>query len=316
MNEIIIIFAVCHTSFFRMKDNNKALLFTAIAVASWSTVASAFKIGLRHYNYFELILVSATTAMLIFAAVITFQKKWHLLMKLTTKEVGSYAFTGLLNPAFYYLILFKSYDLLPAQIAQPINYFWPILLAILLAVIEKKRIPALKFIGMVISFGGVVVISVGPESIAGVQLSKSGILLAFFSAFLWAAFWIVNRRNKNVDGVIGLFLSFMFGSLYLLAGSLFVGVNLGSLSGLLSSVYVGMFEMAVPFIFFGLALQKTSNPALTNQLCYLSPFISLFIIHAVLGETIYFTTYVGLFLIVFGILLNEYLSKRKKIVLS
>ena len=294
-----------------MKENSKALLFTAIAVASWSTVASAFKIGLRHYSYFELILVSAITAMLIFALVITFQGKWHLLKKLTKKEVGSYAFTGLLNPAFYYLILFKSYDLLPAQIAQPINYFWPILLAILLAVIEKKRIPAFKFMGMVISFGGVILISVGPESIAGNQFSKTGILLAFFSAFLWATFWIVNRRNKNVDGVLGLFLSFMFGSVYLLIGSLFVPVSLGSWQGLLSSVYVGMFEMAVPFIFFGLALQKTSNPALTNQLCYLSPFVSLFIIHAVLGETIFFTTYVGLFLIVFGILLNEFLSKRK-----
>ncbi|MGI6047577.1 MAG: DMT family transporter [Petrimonas sp.] len=294
-----------------MKENSRALLFTAIAVASWSTVASAFKIGLRHYSNFELILVSAITAMLILAVVITFQKKWRLLKKLTKEEFRSYAFIGLLNPAFYYLILFKSYDLLPAQIAQPINFFWPILLTILLAVIEKERIPAFKFIGMVISFGGVVLISVGPESIAGVQLSKVGILLAFFSAFLWATFWIVNRRNKNVDGVLGLFLSFTFGSLYLLLGSLFVPVNLDSLPGLLSSIYAGMFEMAVPFIFFRLALQKTTNPALANQLCLLSPFISLFIIHLVLGETIYFTTYIGLFLIIFGILLNEFLSKRK-----
>ncbi|MEA4978501.1 MAG: DMT family transporter, partial [Petrimonas sp.] len=209
------------------------------------------------------------------------------------------------------LILFKSYDLLPAQIAQPINYFWPILLAILLAVIEKKPISAFKYIGMIISFGGVVLISAGTESIAGVQLSKPGILLAFLSAFLWASFWIVNRRNKNVDTVLGLFLSFISGSLYLSLATLFIPVNLGSLQGFLSGIYVGMFEMAVPFIFFGLALQKTTNPALTNQLCYLSPFISLFIIHAVLGETIYFTTYIGLFLIVFGILLNEYLSQRR-----
>ena len=295
----------------RMKENNKALLFTVIAVASWSTVASAFKIGLRYYGYFELILASAVTAMLIFAGVVTFQKKWPLLRRLTLKELGSYAFTGLLNPAIYYLILFKSYDLLPAQIAQPINYFWPILLALLLAVIEKKPIPLFKFIGMTISFGGVVLISVGTEGIAGVELSKPGILLAFFSAFLWASFWIVNRRNKNVDSILGLFLSFMFGSVYLSLATLVVPVSMGSLQGVLSAIYVGLFEMAVPFIFFGLALQKTTNPALTNQLCYLSPFISLFLIHAVLGETIYFTTYMGLFLIVFGILLNEYLSKRR-----
>ena len=296
-----------------MKNNNKALLFAAIAIASWSTVASAFKIALRHYGYFELILVSAITALLIFSLVITFQQKWHLLKKLTLKELASYAFTGLLNPAFYYLILFKSYDLLPAQIAQPINYFWPILLVILLAVFERQRIAAFKFIGMFISFAGVVLISIGTESIAGVELSKTGILLAFFSAFLWAAFWIVNRKNRQVDGILGLFLSFLFGSIYLSVGTVFIPVNLNSFQGALSSMYVGMFEMAVPFIFFGLALKKTNNSALINQLCYLSPFISLFIIHAVLGETIYFTTYLGLFLIVLGILLNEFLSKRRKL---
>lgn len=294
-----------------MKDNNKALLFTAIAVTSWSTVASAFKIGLRHYSYFELILVSALTATAIFAVVLTFQRKWRLLQNLTRKELISYIIIGLLNPAAYYLILFKSYDLLPAQIAQPINYFWPILLAVLLALITKERIPAFKFIGMAISFGGVILISVGTESIAGVQLSKTGILLAFFSAFLWATFWIVNRKNKNVDSILGLFLSFLFGSVCLLILALFIPTDLGSLQGFLSSVYVGLFEMAIPFIFFGLALQKTKNPALTNQLCYLSPFISLFIIRSVLGETIYATTFVGLFLIVFGILLNDFLSKRK-----
>lgn len=294
-----------------MKENNKAFLFIAVTVASWSTVASAFKIALRHFGYFELILISAITALLIFAVVITFQKKWSLLNKLTPKEWISYAFTGFLNPVAYYLILFKSYDLLPAQIAQPINYFWPILLAVLLVVVTKERIPVFKFIGMFISFAGVILISVGTESVAGVKLSKPGILLAFFSAFLWATFWIVNRKNKNVDSVLGLFLSFLFGSVYLSAAAFFVPVDIGSLAGLLSSIYVGMFEMAVPFIFFGLALQKTSNPALINQLCCLSPFISLFIIHAVLGEPIYFTTYVGLTLIVSGILLNEFLSRRR-----
>jgi drug/metabolite transporter (DMT)-like permease len=139
-----------------MKENSKALLYTAIAIASWSTVASAFKIGLRHYGAFELILVSAITATLLFAGVLTFQRKWHLLKGLNRRELGSYAFTGLLNPALYYLILFRSYDLLPAQVAQPINYFWPILLALLLAVIEKRPVPLFKFAGMIISFGGVV----------------------------------------------------------------------------------------------------------------------------------------------------------------
>ena len=105
-----------------MKDSSKSLIYIAIAVASWSTVASAFKIGLRHYSYYELLLVAAVTASMLFALVITIQKKWYLLKSITRKEWRLFAITGMLSPAGYYLIVFKAYDLLPAQIAQSINY--------------------------------------------------------------------------------------------------------------------------------------------------------------------------------------------------
>ena len=293
-----------------MKPTSKSYFHIAIAVASWSTVASAFKIGLRHYSYYELLLVAAITAMLVFAIVISFQKKWHLLKTIKRKELILFALTGLMNPAGYYLILFKAYELLPAQIAQSINYSWAIVLTVLLALFMRQRIPALKYLGMAISLGGVALISLGSESFAGVQLSITGLLLAFFSAFVWASFWILNKKNEHIDNILALFVSFLFGSLFLLVGLLFVDVQLQSMKGLLSAVYVGLFEMAIPFIFFGLALKKTDNPALINQLCYLSPFISLFIIRSVLGEQIYFTTFIGLLLIVGGILFNEYGVKK------
>lgn len=284
----------------------------AIAVASWSTVASAFKIGLRHYSYYELLLVAALTAMLVFALVVTFQKKWHLLKVITRNEWMLFALTGLMSPTGYYLILFKAYELLPAQIAQSINYSWAIVLTLLLALFIRQRIPAIKYLGMAISLGGVTLISLGSESFAGMQLSVTGLLLAFFSAFVWASFWILNKKSAHIDNVMALFVSFFFGSLFLLIGLLFVDVQLQSLKGFLSAVYVGLFEMAIPFMFFGLALKRTDNPALINQLCYLSPFISLFIIRSVLGEQIYFTTFVGLLLIVGGILFNEYGVKKLK----
>ncbi len=284
----------------------------AIAVASWSTVASAFKIGLRHYSYYELLLVAALTAMLVFALVVTFQKKWHLLKVITRNEWMLFALTGLMSPTGYYLILFKAYELLPAQIAQSINYSWAIVLTLLLALFIRQRIPAIKYLGMAISLGGVTLISLGSESFAGMQLSVTGLLLAFFSAFVWASFWILNKKSAHIDNVMALFVSFFFGSLFLLIGLLFVDVQLQSLKGFLSAVYVGLFEMAIPFMFFGLALKRTDNPALINPLCYLSPFISLFIIRSVLGEQIYFTTFVGLLLIVGGILFNEYGVKKLK----
>ena len=123
---------------------------------------------------------------------------------------------------------------------------------------------------------------------------------------------MVNNRNKEkADATVACFMSFLFGSAYLLLGALFVGANLHSLPGVLSGMYVGAFEMGIPFVCFGLAIRKTTNPALVNQLCYLSPFLSLFFVSAILGEPIVPTTYIGLVLIVAGIVFNEYCVKVK-----
>ena len=294
-----------------MKDTNKSLLFVAITVFSWSTVATAFKIALRDFSHYELLLVATATALIVFAAVITLQSNWHLVAGITKKQWLSYALTGFLNPFFYYLVLFKSYDLLPAQLAQPINYFWPILLTIMLAVFTHQHIAGVKFIGMIISFAGVVLISLGPGSISGEDVSIAGLLLAFFSAFIWAGFWIMNKKNPQTDNTVNLFASFLFGLIYLLIGALFVDLNLDSAKGMQASIWSGLFEMAIPFLFFGMALRKTSNPALINQLCYLSPFLSLFFIHFILKEKIFITTLIGLLLIIAGVIFNEYIAKKQ-----
>lgn len=294
-----------------MKTENKAIVYAFLAVLSWSTVATAFKVALTYLSHFEMLLVACLTSLLIFTLLITFQRKWRLVASLTNRQWTYFAGIGLLNPVAYYLVLFKAYDLLPAQVAQPINYAWPIVLLIMLALFAGQPIPKKKYIGMFLSLAGVALISLGGGGTGDMSLSVSGLLLAALSAVLWATYWMVNNLKKEqADGSVVLFVTFLFGSLYLLAGAFFVGADLNTLPGVLSGMYVGAFEMGIPFIFFGLAMRKTNNPALINQICYLSPFMSLFFISVVLGEQIVITTYVGLILIVLGIVYNQYFVKK------
>ena len=282
-----------------MTNDSKAIACACVAVLSWSTVATAFKMALRYLTHFEMLWVASLTSLVIFAVLLTAQRKWRLLGNLTGKQWLYYAGLGLLNPVAYYLVLFKAYDLLPAQVAQPINYAWPIVLLILLALFAGQPIPKKKYIGMFVSLAGVALISIGTGFNGEMTVSTEGFLLAALSAVLWATYWMLNNRNKvQTDGSVVLFLTFLFGSVYLSVGALFCGLNLSSLTGVLSGMY-----------FFGLAMRKTSNPALINQLCYLSPFMSLFFISVVLGEQIVFTTYIGLVMIVLGIVFNQYFVK-------
>ncbi|MCH4099603.1 MAG: DMT family transporter [Prevotella sp.] len=290
----------------------KAISSATVAVLSWSTVATAFKIALRYLTHFELLLVADSTALLIFSLILAFQNKWKLITALSLKQWGYFALLGLLNPVAYYLVLFKSYSLLPAQVAQPINYMWPIVLTILLAAFAHCHIPRLKYVGLGISLAGVAFISIGSSKLTNLHVSILGLSLAALSAVLWAVYWMITNKEKDkTDAILSLFMCFMFGTVYLVIGALFSGIHPLSFKGIISGVYVGCFEMGISFAAFEYAICKTSNPALVNQMCYLSPFLSLFFIAAILGEKIVVTTYIGLVLIVFGIIFNQYFVKIK-----
>lgn len=288
-----------------MTSSRRAVWLAGAAVLSWSTVATSFKIALSELTVYGMLLVAAPTALIVFALWLTVNKRWYKFASVEPRTWLNFALLGLVNPVVYYLTLFHAYDLLPAQIAQPVNYMWPILLLIMLAVFGKKPIAPVKYIGMAISLAGLTVISLGGSAISG-SLSVSGMLWAFASAFLWALYWIINERlGRKADEDVCLFAGFLFGTIYLLAGTLFFPTGEFSTPGILSGIYIGLFEMGIPFLCFGVAIRTTTNPALVNQMCYLAPFLSLLFISMILDEPVVATTYIGLGLIVAGIAFNS-----------
>ena len=114
-----------------MEDQQKAYAYALGTVLMWATVASAFKITLRYLDFGQLLLYASATAVLVLAAVVLLQGKWGLVRRCSGRDLARSALLGLLNPFAYYLVLFKAYDLLPAQEAQPLNYTWPIMLVLL-----------------------------------------------------------------------------------------------------------------------------------------------------------------------------------------
>ena len=297
---------------YAMTGNTKSILLAGTAVLSWATVATAFKIALQHLTVYNMLLVATLTTTLIYGVMMTLEGKWGFLRQMRPALLVRTMGLGVLNPVVYYLVLFQAYDMLPAQVAQPVNYAWPIFLLVLLAVFNKEPIPARKYIGMAISVGGVVCISLGGGGVEG-SISVGGVLMALMSAVLWASYWMLNSRLRDkVDTTVSLFLGFLAGSVVLLLAGALIGIHVDSTEGLLSGIYIGCFEMGIPFLTFGMALRITGNPALINQMCYLSPFLSLFLIAMVLGEKIAPATYAGLALIVAGLVYNQYFAETSR----
>jgi drug/metabolite transporter (DMT)-like permease len=127
-------------------------------------------------------------------------------------------------------------------------------------------------------------------------------MLATGSSVFWALYFIFNMKDKR-DEAVKLFLNFMFGSIYLVIAMFITGGWSDSFTskGVAASVYIGLFEMGITFFFWLKALQMAKSTDKVSNLVYLAPFLSLIFVHFILHEPVYYTTPLGLVLIISGI---------------
>ena len=284
-------------------------LYALSAVLLWSTVASVFKLTLSHVDFIHLLLISSWTAFLALLLVLSAQGKASLLCRVSRRDLLYSAGLGALNPYLYYLVLFKAYSLIPAQEALALNYTWPVVLVLLSVPMLGQRIGVGSLAAILISFLGAVTIATRGELSALAVSHPLGAALALGSSLIWALFWIFNLKDGR-DPVLKLFLSFGFGSLFILATVLLgEGIRIPAWPGLLGGFYSGLFEMGLTFLLWLKALELASTTVRVSNLVFLSPFLSLIFIRVLVGEAILPSTLAGLALIICGILLQQRLGR-------
>lgn len=288
----------------------RAIGYGLLTVGLWSTVASAFNLSLRHVSPLELLFYSSVFATLMLGALVLASGRRKEFHDWSTRDYRRSALLGLLNPALYYLLLFEAYDRLPAQEALLLNFAWPVVLVLLSVVLLRQKIHPLAVASLLLSFCGVVVIATRGD-IGSMRLENPvGVAFALASTLVWAVYWIYASHDVR-DSVNRLFANFLFGTAYLVIyAAVERGVGLPSLPGLLGTLYIAAFEMAVAFVFWLQALKLARNTAQVSSLIFLTPFLSLVVIHFVVGEDLYPSTLLGLVLIVGGIVGEKWIGLR------
>lgn len=288
------------------KNQQAAYLYAGLAVLCWSTVASAFKIALVGSDILLLLLVANLTALAVYFIFIISTGKTN---QLFTKSLHPYfksMLMGLLNPFMYYIILLKAYSLLPAQLAQPLNFIWPVTFMLLAIPLLGHKFSFRSLVALLLSFTGVFFIASRNHLKSFTIEEPAGISLALGSSLIWALYWILNLRDRR-DDQIKFFLNFLFSAIYLFI-VLFItdGFQIHSSVRILPAIYIGLFEMGITYIFWLRSLKLARYPERVTNVIYLTPFLSLVVIHLVLKENIYSTSVIGLFLIVSGIIIQNY----------
>ncbi len=285
-----------------MKNSSKnaePLLWIFLSVLSWSTVASACKWSLTYIHPFWMLFFSSLTASLVLFLLILLNPSCSIQTRLSLKWIG----LGLLNPFLYYLLLFEAYRISPAQEALVLNYTWAILLALGSAVVYKQKLSLLTLVGLILSFIGVWILTAkGLLSLPGLSLGNG---FALVSAFVWAYYWIVNLKNDN-NPLLALFVQFSTASLAILIFAYLFGPTLNlNKQGLFGSIYLGFFEMSLPFFWWLLALRKSKQTSQIVHWIYLSPVLSMIWIAIILKETVLPASWIGLGFVIGGMILSK-----------
>lgn len=289
-----------------MKKSPQAFIYASLSVLLWGTIPTAFKIALAELSIVTMLGITTLVSTAVLFVIMILTGKLFLLGKTTGRELLWSALFGLINPVGYYMILLTAYSRLPGQVAQPINMIWPIILVFFSIPLLGQRIPARSFIALVISLMGVYIIASQGAPLSPGRSDTAGIMLALISGVLWALYFVLNVRDRR-DESVKLFTSFLFGSAYMLilmaaGGSFSQPVTL---KGAAASVYCGFFEMGITFWLWLKALQLSETTDKVSNLVYFAPFISLILLHFIIDEPIYYTTPVGLLLIIGSVIFQN-----------
>lgn len=288
-----------------MPDQKKAYAFAMSAVLLWSTVATAFKLSLRYLDHLQLLLYACCFSLVALGTILAVRGQTAVLFRYSRKELLHTAALGFLNPFLYYVILFKAYDLLRAQEAQPLNYTWAFTLMLLAVPILGQRLRLKALVAGLISYSGVWIIATEGRVWTVEFTDPLGVALALSSTVVWALYWLLNTRSEK-NPLANLFLNFLFGlPLIAITCLVFSSIIPEQPIGLLGAAYVGFFEMGVTFLLWLLALQHAEATAKIGNLIFISPFPSLVFIHFLVGERILPSTYLGLVLIVLGLVVQH-----------
>ena len=222
--------------------------------------------------------------------------------KIQRKETFPLIIMGLLV-ALSSLTLFLSYNYMAAGIASTLLFVYPIMVALIMAMVFKEKLTLQTIVCMLLALGGIGLLY---ESEDGSTLSLIGTLLVFASSLSYAIYIVgINQTSlKNVATLKVTFYVLLFGLSLFVARLLYSGVlntpDQWYLWGNLLALAV--FPTAISFLCTTGAIQYIGSTP-TAILGALEPVTAIFFGSTVFGEGLTVRESVGLVMIIVAVTL-------------
>lgn len=287
----------------------KEYLYAGTSILCWSSVATVTKLLMQDLSPFQVLWLSSLFAGLFLLAVNLFSGNLVTLRQYKLRDYIIIILCNLPGTFLYYVFYYTGAARMDASHAFIINYLWPIMCVVFACIILKEKLTVQKLFAVIVSFGGVCVVSLSKGTAFTADM-LIGTVLCTLGAIFYGIFTALNRKihyDKGLCMMVGYGVTFTLTSLINgFQGALFVPTGLQALG----MAWNGMFTMAVAGTLWILALARGGTGRIAN-LAYITPFLSLVWTAIFLKEPFNPYNFLGLSMIVAGILL-QYIRRPRK----
>lgn len=276
-------------------SNLKGYLFAAIAAASYGTnpifAIPLYREGISVTSVLFMRYAMAV-AIMFFVTMIKSPKAFVI----KPKYVGLLAFMGILM-VLSSIALFESYKYLSAGIASTLLFFYPVMVAVIMAIFYKERLTKKSWACLITAFLGVVILSKNDD---GGFISLLGLTLVMLSSLSYAIYLVYINRGpmKKINTSTITFYVILGGFLVMIPYCLLDGGLMlpKTTPAWINAIGLGFFPTVISLIFTSraIALIGSTETAIFGAL---EPLTAVILGILILGETLTITPAIGMILI-------------------
>ena len=283
---------------------SRVYFYAISAVVIWSTLAAMAKSLLTVIPTFEALFLSSLIASVFLLVQQGIRGGLLVFRAYDWRGYLAMAALGFIGLFVYSGLYFYGLTQLTSQEACILNYLWPMMIVLFAALLLGERITLRTAAALLLSFSGVLVLTLGGEGRADGN-AVLGSLACVLAALCYGLFCVLNRK-RNVDPMVLMTVAWGVTALCALSVTLmvetWVTLSWTQWGGLL---WFGIFVNAVGYLWWALALRDARNAAMVANLAYAVPLLSLVVSAVTLGEEMSSAAFIALVLIMGGILLQS-----------
>lgn len=291
------------------------ILMMSVAIVFWAFAFPFIKIGLRELSFVNLTIMRFFIVCVVVLIILLLQPRRF--SKLQKKDIIPIFLLGFFGVMVYHLGLNYSEQFISPGAASLIVATSPIQIVILATIFLKEKLTLKKFLGIVLAFSGVIIISAWGEKNVSLEIKYISAALAVFIAAVMSALYTVAGK-KLLERYSGLSLTVYamllgsIGLIPLLNFSIFEQVSKMSLTAWFAVIFLGVFSTVIGYAIWYVALKIRSASEVSVYL-YAVPVLSTIISYILFKDEITMFFILGGLLVIVGLVIVNMSKDKQKI---